>query len=81
MATKPSNRVPMYHPWKRNPDGSRSIQLINKQTVKSGLAAKMGYLPVPQPEAPPVMVVPPPSAKAEPIEAKVKVTKAPKTTA
>lgn len=46
-------RVRMYHPWKKDSEGNAAIQEINKRTVDTGMAAKLGYLPVPIAEAPP----------------------------
>ena len=48
-----NNRVPMQHPFKKGKDGKPQIQLINKQTVDSGKASKMGYIPIEIAQAPP----------------------------
>ena len=50
----------MQHPFKIGRDGKPQIQLINKRTVDSGKAAKLGYIPVQTPEAPPKPVAPDP---------------------
>ena len=40
------NQIPMQHPSRRDRDGKPLIQLINENTVKSGKAAQLGYIPV-----------------------------------
>ena len=50
-----NTRIKMYHPWKRNSDGTPKIQTINKKTVDSGKAAMLGYTKVIEAEKPPVL--------------------------
>ena len=45
----------MQHPTMMGNDGKPKIQLLNKRTVDSGKAGKMGYIPVQSPEAPPII--------------------------
>ena len=67
------NKVKMYHPWKRDEFGSPKIVNVNANTVKKGVAEKLGYTRVPTPEAPPVQVAAPTPAPTP----KPKVTPAP----
>ena len=67
------NKVKMYHPWKRDEYGAPKIVSVNANTVKKGVAEKLGYTRVPTPEAPPVSVAAPTPAPAP----KPKVTPAP----
>lgn len=57
------NKVKMYHPWKRDEFGSPKIVNVNANTVKKGIAEKLGYTRVPTPEAPPVQVAAPVAEK------------------
>lgn len=57
---KKTLRVPMYHPWRKDENGDPAIQHINPATVRSGKAAKLGYVPVPKVEAPPTAPPAPP---------------------
>ena len=63
------NKVKMYHPWKRDENGSPKIVNVNANTVKKGVAEKLGYTRVPVAEQPPA---PSPSPTPKP-----KVTPAP----
>jgi hypothetical protein len=70
------NKVKMYHPWKRDEYGAPKIVSVNANTVKKGVAEKLGYTRVPTPEAPPVQVAAPVSTASAPTS-KPKVTPAP----
>ena len=63
-----TNKVPMQHPMLKDREGKPKIQYINKLTVDSGKAAKMGYVPVPKPEAPPQSTAPVPVFNPEPVQ-------------
>lgn len=63
--------VPMQHPFKKDRNGLPFIQRVNAKTVKSGKAAKLGYIPVPQIATPP----PAPATKATTATTKVTPTK------
>ena len=63
--------IPMQHPFKKDRNGMPFIQKVNAKTVKSGKAAKLGYIPVPQSATPPPTTAP----KANTATTKVTPTK------
>jgi len=69
---KKQERIPMQHPTKKDEFGMPKIQHINPKTVKSGKAAKMGFLPIPKVERAPDFGVPntPTTPKSKPNPAK-----------
>ena len=56
--------IPMQHPFKKDRNGLPFIQRVNAKTVKSGKAAKLGYIPVPQSATPPPTTAPKASTTA-----------------
>lgn len=58
MQTKNLRKVKMLHPTKKDRDGNPATFEVNERTVKSGKAAKMGFLPIEEVQAPPAKVNP-----------------------
>lgn len=50
----PIEKVAMLHPKMKNREGKTKIFHINKRTVDSGKAAKMGFEPIQEAEQPPI---------------------------
>lgn len=75
-------RVQMYHPTKKDSSGNPAIVTMNPLTVRKGMAAKMGYIPVTQPEKAPEFDIAAHSPKPDPKPTTTaKVTPSPKQTA